>query len=175
MAVNAKPITSNDASVTLTDGTSPTPVTLTLTNDTSVSIEGLTGKDLNEVVAVQRRGGHYGLAHGQRVYPTVTIEYIHNGFVGASSAPGTPFEFVTLQGLYSSNASTTSGGTRSVPTINVTVAIEGTDYGDTDMTITLEDCYLQSHTLLSEGEPSTYSMTLVCTGVVSGDLDYAEA
>ena len=174
MAVNDKPLTSNDVTVTLRDGTG-TPITLTLTNDVSVSVEGLTGRALNETVQVQRRGKHFGLAHGQRVYPTVTIEYIHNGWAGATSAPGTPLEFVTFQGLYAANVSTTSGGTRSVKTVDVGIVFEGTDYGDADGTLTLSDCYLQSHTLLSEGEPSTYSMTLVCVGDVSGDLDYDEA
>jgi len=174
MAVNDKPLTLNDVTVTLSDGTG-TPVTLTLTNDTSVSVEGLTGRALNEVVSVQRRGKHFGLAHGQRVYPTVTIEYIHNGWVGATAAPGTPIEFVTFQGLYAANVSTTTGGTRSVKTVSVRIATEGTDYGDTDGELIMEDCYLQSHTLLSDGEPSTYSMTLVCTGDISGDLGYSEA
>ena len=174
MAVDTIALTQNNATVTFRDNTG-TPVTLTLTNDVSVTVDGLTGRALNEVVQVQRRGKHFATAHGQRVYPTVTIEFIHNGFAGQTAVPGTPLEFATFQGLYSANVSTTSTGTRGVKTIDILVATEGTDYGGTDGSLVLEDCYLQSHTPYADGEPSTYSMTFVVTGAISGDLDYDEA
>lgn len=175
MAVDTLAFTTNSASVTFRDGTG-TPITLTLTNDTTVTVDGLAGRALNEIVQVQRRGKHYALAHGQRVYPTVTIEFIHNGLKGATSAPGTPLEFATFQGIYSSNVSTVATGTRGVKTIDILLSLEATDYGGAaDGSMILEDCYLQSHTPYSDGEPSTYSMTFVVTGAITGDLAYAEA
>ncbi len=176
MAVDTLAFTQNNVTITFQDDTPTTPVTLTLTNDVSISIDGFAGRALNEIINVQRRGGHFALAHGQRVYPTVQIEFIHNGFVGATSVPGTPFEFVTFQGLYASNVSTTSSGTRGVKTFNVQVTLEATDYGgNADGSFILGHCYVQSQTPYTDGEPSTYSMTLVMTGDVSGDLDFAEA
>lgn len=176
MAVDTLAFTQNNVTVTFEDGTSPTPVTLTLTNDVTITIDGFAGRALNEIINVQRRGGHFCLSHGQRIYPTVTIEFIHNGFAGQTSAPGTPLEFATFQGIYSSNDSTTSTGLRGIRTLNIQVALEATDYGGAaDGAFTLGDCYLQSHTPYADGEPSTYSMTFVMTGDTSGDLTYQEA
>lgn len=176
MAVDTLAFTANNVTVILQDGTSPTPVTLTLTNDTSVSIDGFAGRALNSIINVQRRGGHFCLAHTERIYPTVTIEFIHNGFVGNTGVPGTPLEFVTFQGLYSANDSTTTSGTRGVKTFNVQLQLEASDYGgNADAGIVLADCYVQSITPYTDGEPSTYSMTLVMTGDVTGDLSFAEA
>jgi hypothetical protein len=177
MAVDSNVLTVNNASVTFEDGTG-TPVTLTLTNDTTVTIDGFTGASLNDIAHFQRRGKHFSSQHTQRIYPTITIEFLHNGFVGDGSAPGTPLEFALFQGTYSSNTSTTSVGTRGVKTINITVAEEGTDFGGADGELKFEDCVLRNHTPLSDGEPSTYSMTFEITGATddaASDLSYDEA
>lgn len=173
MSVDAMVHTINTASVTLSDGTG-TPVTLTITNDTTVTIDGLTGRALNDLLLFQRRGQHFSAQNGQRVYPTVTIEFLHNGFKGNGAAPGTPLEFATFQGTYSGNTSTTSVGTRGVKTINIGLSLEGTDYGGTDGSMTLANCALQSITPYSDGEPSTYSITWVVTGAIGGDLSFDE-
>jgi hypothetical protein len=175
MAVDTVVFTANNCAVTFADGTG-TAVTLTLTNDVSIAIDGLQGRSLSQIVKGERRGNLFALAHGARLYPTITIEFLHNGFVGATSVPGTPFEFALFQGLYAANVSTSNTGTRSVKTIDIRVVLEGTDYGAAaDPSIILEDCFLSSHGLLSEGEPSTYSMTFECTGDISGNLAYTVA
>lgn len=175
MAVDGIPLTLNQVTVAFRDGTSPTPISLSLTDDTSITIDGLTGGSLNENVNVQRRGQHYGVVSGDRIYPTIQIEGIFTGFAGHTSAPGTPIEFATFQGVYSSNVSTVAGGTRSVKTFNVVISVEASDFGGTnDHLCTLHDCYLQAHPLYTDGSPSTYSMTLVCTGEIDGDLSFAE-
>jgi hypothetical protein len=175
MAVSSHPKTQHSWVVTFADGTG-TPITLALSNDTSVNVDGLTGRALNELVKVQRRGKHFGVGYGPRVYPQVTIEFIHNGWEGNGTAPGTPLEFALFQNTYSANVSTSGSGTRSVKTIDIRIAAEGTDYGDSqDHAITLEDCMLTAHGLLSDGDPGTYSMTFDILGAITGDLAYAEA
>jgi hypothetical protein len=175
MAVTGRTIMLHKVSVRFSDGTG-TPVTLTLGNDTSVAIDGLTGRVLNAIVKVQRRGKHYHTASGERVYPTVTIEFLHDGWKGVTAVPGTPLEFATFQGLYSANVSTAGGGTRSVKAIDIDIIAEDTDYGGSaDHTLSLADCVLETHGLLTDGDPATYSMTFSVTGAISGDLAYAES
>ena len=174
MAVDTLAHTINNAAVVLADGTG-TPVTLTLTNDTSVTLDGLSGRALNDVSHFQRRGSHYASAHTQRIYPTITIEFIHSGFVGSGAEPGSPMEFATFQGTYAANVSTVSVGTRGVKTIDIQLTLEGSDYGGTDGTISCTDCALKSMTPYTDGEPSTYSMTFDVTGEVTGDLAFVEA
>lgn len=174
MAVSGKPRSSANYTVTFADGTG-TPVTLVLANDTKIDVTGLTGRALNEIGKAQRRGKHYGTYHGQRIYPQVTIEFIHDGWKGVTSAPGTPLEFATFQGIYSANVSTIAGGTRSHKTIDIRIAGEGTDYGDAnDDSLILTDCLLVEHGLLSDADPATYSMTFDVLGPTEGDLVYAQ-
>lgn len=174
MAVDGNAFTTNTASVVFSDATA-TPVTLTLTNDTQVTLDGFDGRALNATAHFQRRGKHFSSAHTERIYPTVTIEFIHDGFVGDGSAPGTPIEFATFQGTYSGNTSTKGTGSRGVKTIDIGLTLEGTDYGGTDQTVTLHDCALRGMPLYADGEPSTYSLTFEVTGEVDGDLSFAEA
>jgi hypothetical protein len=173
MAVNVDVFTTNKMAVTLRDGTG-TPVTLTLANETSVTIAGLTGRKLNALTKIERRGKFVVAAAAERVYPQVTIEYLHTGWKGITAVPGTPLEFATFQGLYVGNVSTRGGGTQSEKHIDIGLASEGTDYGDQDGALLLEDCLLVSHTLLAEGTPSTYQMVFDVCGAISGDLAYAE-
>lgn len=176
MAVDNLVYTVNNAAVTFADGTA-TPVTLTLTNDTTVTVDGMTGATLNDIAHFQRRGSHFSSQHTQRIYPTVTIEFLHNGFVGDGATPGSPLEFATFQGAYSGNTSTTSVGTRGVKSISITVAEEGTDFGGTDQSLVFDGCILRNHTLLADGEPSTYSMTFEITGSTGAgsSLAYSES
>lgn len=173
MATNQETVTLNKTEVQFADGTG-TPVTLTITNDTSVTVSGLAGASLQAPTHVQRRGKHFCTVQGERVYPQITIEFLHTGFVGATAVPGTPLEFAQFKGLYSANVSTRPGGTRSVKSIDIRVSHEGTDYGDTDSALTFEDCVLMSHGF-TDAVPSTYSMTFEVTGDIDGDLDYIEA
>lgn len=175
MAVDSQAFTQNAAAVQFRDGTTPTPITLTITNDTSFSIDGLTGRALNTISHFQRRGQHFSSAHTEKVYPTITMEFIHNGFVGDGSAPGTPIEMATFQGTYSANVSTVSTGTRGVKMLDIILTLEGTDYGGTDQTITLHDCALNGLPLYADGEPSTYTLTFDVTGEIDGDLSFDEA
>lgn len=175
MAVDGKAFTVNCAAVQLRDNTPTTPIALTLTNDTSVGLDGFDGRFMNSTAHFQRRGKHFSSAHTERIYPTVTIEFIHDGFVGDGSAPGTPIEFATFQGTYSANVSTVDNGSRGVKSIDIILQLEGTDYGGTDQTVTLHDCVLRGMPLYADGEPSTYSMTFDVTGEVDGDLSFVEA
>ena len=172
MAVNANVLGDNNLSVVFEDGTG-TPVTLTLTNDLEVSVTGLTGGKLNSVEKITRRGGLFAVASGERIFPQVTITFIHTGFKGATAAPGTALEFATFQGLYSANISTYAGGTKSEKAITIKIMGEMSDYGGADAALTLKHCFLVAHDLLTPGTPNnTFSLTFDVCGDVDADLDY---
>lgn len=126
--------------VVLKDGTG-TPVTLTMTLDRGdIKVTRLSQK-LNELVKIVRRGRRASFAHGERIFPALTFSGFIGNLVGSSSsAPGTPYEFVTNKGAYSANISTL--GANRLYTVNVEITYEGTNYGDSaDEKLTLNDCY----------------------------------
>lgn len=150
--------------ITLIDGTS-TPVTLSL----AYSMGDLQGSELsqnlNEVVPVEVMGDFVGLVYGNRRYPSVSFSVSCHNIVGSSStAPGTPLEFTTGKGAYSSNISTIGVGRPML--VDVKLTIEGTNFGDAaDETITFEDCYLiASFTEALEGNKLAFQGT--CYGSI---------
>lgn len=124
--------------LTLSDGTG-TPVTLALAYDMGDVEIGPLMEELNEPVKIERRGKFVGLQRGKRVYPTIKFTAWCGNLVGGStSAPGTPTEFSTKKGAYSANVSTL--GANRKYTIDIILAIEGSNFGDgADETITCND------------------------------------
>lgn len=130
--------TNVQGTLTLRDGTG-TPVTLAMSYDMGDVEIGPLMEELNEVVKIERRGKFVTLQRGKRVYPTIKFSAWCGNLVGGStSAPGTPTEFATKKGAYSANVSTL--GANRKYTIDIALAIEGTNFGDAaDETITCED------------------------------------
>lgn len=175
MAVNTHIINSTNTAVTFRDGTG-TPVTLTLTNDVKITVSGHQGRSNQTMTPVQRRGKHYGVAYGERIYPQITLEFLHDGWESDGSAPGTPVEFARFTTPYNSNVSTTAGGTRSPKTIDIVVALEGSDFGGADKQVVFEDCLLMAFDVLTEadGGASGYTMTFSQLGDTTGDLAFSD-
>ena len=176
MAISTQPKGSIDGSVSFADGTG-TPVT---NSGTALFTKG-DGKltNINDVLQsktiVETRGQRVGVAYGARVYPQFTVTGIATGFT-AASAPGTMADWVLKRGPYSANVSTL--GANRPWAFDVVVTVEGTNWGDSaDHTFTLEDCIVPDGGFSwaeAEGGGNAYSLTLVCTGAITGDLAVAE-
>ena len=124
--------------IQLIDGTG-TPVTLSMSTDRGdLKVSNLSAK-LNAPVPMTRRGKFGSLNRGERLFIGVSLTAWVGNLVGSStSAPGTPFEFVTKSGAYSANVSTL--GANREYTFDLKLTLEGTNFGDTaDETLTIED------------------------------------
>lgn len=152
-----------DGSITLTDGTTPTAVTLTVPFTTGdLAVSGLAQK-LREVVVYQTRGVANTIRHGARTFPTMTFTAHLADYSDATDT--TAIDFFLQQASFSGNA-TASANSTEVYTIDITLTVEGTDHGDAaDHTIEMKNvsCTID----VSEGEPNT----LTVNGTIYGGMD----
>ena len=162
--------TNVSGSIAFADGTG-TPVTLTASFDRGDFVLSDAKEVLNEDVAIERRGRYINSAHGARVYPQVSFSCWADAFVGVTSAPGTELGYLMRSGQYTANVSTLGSGTSVPYAINITITIEGTDFGDSaDATITLHDVQVSSFSFTEASEGNSLSFTGIVRGEVDGDL-----
>lgn len=152
-----------DGSLTVEDGTTPTPVSFDL--DFSIgdfSLSGLSA-DQAEVQAYKIRGKVASLRKTSSTEPTGSFScYLADV---SDVTDQTLIDFVLKQGSFTANESTTKG-LGDITTYNLTWEIEGTDLGDvSDHTIKCEDCHITLD--LSEGEPNTISFSFTVYGDVT--------
>ncbi len=171
MSVSSIVKTAIDGTITLSDGTG-TPVTLAATYSLGdLSITGL-GKHLNEQVAITSRGKLRSVRNGARSFPSVSFSAYITSYTGVTSAPGSLMDFATGSGVYSSNASTLTGG--DVYCCDLTFTVEGTDLGDSaDATITVTNVALRFDVAESM-DGNTVSFTGTVYGSVSDDIVAAQ-
>ncbi len=151
--------------ITLADGTG-IPVTLALVYDRGdLKIDGL-GQKLNEPVHVTRRGKYVSTAFGARRFPSISFSAWCTNWVGSSTtAPGSVLEFVTGAGAYSANISTL--GTGRPMAVKLTLAIEGTNFGDsTDESVVANNVMITS----IAWEESETGNVLTFTGEILGTV-----
>ena len=150
-------------SLGLADGTG-TPVTLTVACDQGdVSIAGL-GETQREVAKYEARGVLKSVAHTGRTYPSGSFTAMMADFSEASGT-GTLADFVLKQAAYSANASTL-GANAAVYAIDITLTIEGTDFGDAnDHTAVMTDCVCTLD--FAEGDPNVFTLNYECLGTVT--------
>ena len=150
-----------DGAIKLSDGTG-TPVTLILPFTVGdLSISGLQ-ETLRNVVAYEARGVLTGVRHTSIAPPTGSFSLQLAELTDA--AVGVALDFVRKTAGYSSNVSTL-GASAECYTVDVELAVEGSDHGDTDRTITLTDCHVLAD--FAEGEPNTLSCNFTCYGTVT--------
>jgi len=125
---------------------------------------------LNEGLQYERRGRFKSAGLGARIYPSGTFSAMVHQFSDATA--DVLSDFILRNGKFSSNQST-YGATHPVYAINITLNIEGSTFGGSDSTVTLNDCSVQIDSL-TEGRPSTFSISFTSTGAVTGDLAAAE-
>lgn len=138
-APSTQPKSALKGTIVLSDGTTPTPVALTIPFTRGDCQIGPLSEDLNEPVVISARGLVVGFTRGAPRLVQVSLSAYAGNVVGDDTvAPGSVLEFVTGTGAYAANVSTL-GANRKMA-VDVTLNIEGTDWGDSaDETITPED------------------------------------
>ena len=150
-----------DGTIKLEDGTTPTPVSLTVPADTGdVSISGMSQDD-REAVPYQSRGVLHSLRQGAKTFPTGSLSVMLADL--SDGTDGTVADFILKQGSYASNTSTSAGD---VYTVDIELTIEGTDFGDSaDHTLKATDCHCTLD--LAEGSPDTLTINFTVYGSIS--------
>ena len=152
-----------DGQIDVEDGTTPTPVSLTVpftVGDLSLSGYAETQRG---VTAYTARGVLTSVRHTDRTF--VTGSFSAQLADISDGTDNTLVDFLTKQGSYASNVSTL-GASAEVYGVKITLTVEGTDLGDSaDHTIVLDDCVCTVD--ISEGEPNTVTVNFTCYGTIS--------
>jgi hypothetical protein len=157
-------------SITLSDGTDPTPLELTVLFDQAdFSISGLSD-EMTDVTPYQSRRTLHSIRRGALTFPTGSFSVMVSEF--SETSVGTLFDLIhgTTGTPFAARVSTTAAK-GDVTTFDLTLAVEGTDAGGVDGTLTFEDCHLTWD--FSEGDPNTASFSFTVYGQISGDLSIA--
>ena len=148
-----------DGSIVLSDGTTPTPVSLTVAADMGdFSVDSIT-EGQREAVPYQSRGVLHAVRKGAKVFASGSLSFMLADVSDATDQ--TVIDFVLAQASYSANKSTRAND--DVYCFDIKITIEGTEFGDTaDHTITMNDCHCTMG--IAEGSPDTVSISFTCYG-----------
>jgi hypothetical protein len=154
-----------DGTIVISDGTTPTPLSLTVQYEAGdFSIDGFK-QGLTEVTTYLDRGEMGSLRKTSRSFPTFTFSSHFTDLSDATSA--TLYDLISKSGSFASAVSTL-GSTADVMTYKVVLTVEGTNFGDSaDHVLTLNDCHLSCS--IAEGDPNSYSIS----GTVYGSITAA--
>jgi hypothetical protein len=149
-----------DGSITLTDGTAVTPITLVIPfTQGDLSITGLQ-QNQNDVVAYQTRGVLHSVRHAAANFPTGSLSFMVADY--SDGTDQTAIDFLLKQASYSANVTTLTNSTE-VYALDILLTVEGTDHGDSaDATISLSQCACTLD--ITEGEPNTVSVNFTMYG-----------
>lgn len=151
-----------DGTITVTDGTTPTAVSLTVpftVGDLSIDTMQEASRG---VQAYQTRGSLHSVRLAAREFQNVTFSAQVADISDATD--GTIIDFVLKQGSYSANESTLAGS--DAYCITITITVEGTDVGDA-ADHTIEMVSVRCNGSFAEGEPDTFTIS----GVIYGDTN----
>ena len=150
----------------ISDGTTPTAISLTLDCDNGdLSITGL-AETQNEVAAYECRGDLISIAHTNRTYPTFTLTAKMAEFTLASGGTVADALLKISGGAFAAAVSTSAN--TDVYTVDLLLTVEGTDFGDaSDHTATITDAHCTVD--FSEGDPNQFSIS----GTVYGSVTFA--
>lgn len=149
-----------DGTITVTDGTTPTAVSLTVPFTTGdLSLDTLQASSRG-VQAYQTRGTLHSVRLAAREFQNVSFSAQLADI--SDGTDGTLIDFVLKQGSYSANESTLAGSDSYC--IQITLTVAGTSLGDAaDHTIVMDS--VRCTASVAEGEPDTVSIS----GVIYGD------
>lgn len=163
MAISSVVKNFRDGTITISDGTSPTPLSLTVQYEAGdFSIDGFK-QGLTDVTTYLDRGEMGSLRKTSRTFPTFTFSAHFTDLSDATNA--TIYDIVSKSGSFASAVST-GGSTADVYTLKVVLTVEGTNFGDSaDHVLTLNDCHLSCS--FSEGDPDSYSISGTVYGAIT--------
>ena len=167
MALTTVVKTTADGSVSLTDGTPTTPLTLGVRfSNGDINIGGLTNS-LRDVTTIVARQKTIGLRKGAPVYPTIAFSLYLTDLGEATS--GTVMNWEGKTAPYAARVKTHSIG--DLDTYHIKLTIESTDHsGAADETINCKDCH-GTWTFTEEDSGNK----LAFSGVIYGDVVLTDA
>ncbi len=150
-----------DGTIKLDDGTTPTPLTLTVTLDAGdFSLSGL-NQGNTEATTYLDRGELGSVRLTNRSFPTFSFSAHMADLSDATDK--LLWDAVNKSGAFATAVSTISGS--DVYGLKVTLTIEGTNFGDAaDHVITLNGCHLSID--FAEGDPNSFTIN----GTVYGSI-----
>ena len=162
MAISSVAKNFRDGQLAIEDGAG-SPLTVTVQyEDGNFSASGFT-EGLKDIAKYEDRGAFYSARHTKRVYPSGSFA-AHLTDI-ADGTEKTLFDLANKTGAWAA-ATSTLGANAEVMTYKITWTVEGTDHGDTgDHTLVLDDCRLSCD--ISEGDPSTITISFECMGAVT--------
>lgn len=151
-----------DAVIKVEDGTTPTPLLVTISLEAGdFSLTGMT-EGLTDVTTYLDRGELGSVRKTNRSFPTFSLS-CHMADLSDSSDK-LIWDAINKSGAFASAVSTISGS--DVYGLKVTITIEGTNFGDAaDHVIILNGCHMSVD--FSEGDPNSFSISGTVFGSVS--------
>lgn len=156
------------ANVAIADGSTPTPKVFSTCAAQDINITDLTQAGRTQT-AYQIRARVTSVRRGERVFPQIAFTTQWSSWT-TTTGPGSIYDMIYgVTGSQFAGRVSTAPSLGDVPLFNVTITVEGTDYGDArDHVMLFQRCSIEAHTM-AEGDPDTASFTLMCMGDVYMD------
>jgi hypothetical protein len=169
MPLSDVPKSANSGVIRLSDGTTPTAVSLIVSWANGDFDHSEIADVLNEVEAVEVRGKFKGLVTAGRIYPTFSFTAVAVEFTNASA--GALADFILKRGGYAANKGTLGDG--QPYTIDCAIGFDGEVFGDDDdHQVIFRHC--RCRIKFAEGSTNTFSVSGTCYGEIGGDMAVAE-
>jgi hypothetical protein len=152
-----------DGTITITDGTTPTAITMTVEYEAGdFSIDGI-NEGLTDTTVYLDRGEFGSLRKTNRTFPTFNFSA---NFTDLSDATNkTLYDAVRKTGAFAAAVSTL-GANADAMTYRVVFTVEGTNFGDSaDHVLTMADVRLSAS--IAEGDPDTISISGTVYGAIT--------
>lgn len=152
-----------DGTIRVFDGTAVTPLDVTVEYESGNWTVGGLKKSLNETVTYLDRGELGSVRYTSRTFPTGSFSLHMTELSDATNE--VLLDLVRRTGAFSAAVSTL-GASAEVYTLNMSLTVEGTNYGDaSDHSLTLTNCELSAD--LAEGDPNTITINYTCYGTIT--------
>lgn len=161
MAISSKPKNFRDGTITISDGTTPTPLSLTVIYEAGdFSIDNVM-QSQTEVETYLDRGSFHNVRKTNFAPATFTFTATMTDLSDATDK--LLWDAVNKTGAFALGV---SKGDTDVWLTQVLFTVEGTDFGDSaDHTLTLDKCHLTIS--FAEGSPNTFTINGTCFGSIS--------
>jgi hypothetical protein len=148
-----------DGTISLLDGTSPSPLSYVISAEPGDFNISVPAEVKNDFLDRGRLVGSVRYGDDQAVTGSFSVYYRGGLSVDGAAAAlldilnGTAFSYAASPWI------STLGASAEVKTVDLVFTVEGTDFGDAaDHVCTIEDCSIESYSI-AEGDPNTISIT----------------
>lgn len=163
MAISTVVKNFRDGTIVINDGTSPTPLTLTVQFEAGdFSISGLNQGNY-EITKYLDRGDLGSIRKTNRSFPTGSFTAHMTDL--SDGTDRLLWDAVNKTGAWSSAVSTL-GANADVFALQIVLSVEGTNFGDsTDHTLTLANCHCSID--FAEGDPNSFTLNFEVLGAIT--------